>query len=124
MSVQTWPASLPQNWLLDHTEVAPRDVAAFEPMAGAPILNQISDAGSFLVNARVRIDDTQRATFISFYKDNLHRGAKPFQFTAPQEWSAGENWRLQFAHDGAYVLTARPGGWFLDMRLVFIRRVG
>lgn len=116
-----WPVTLPADLILGHPQSAPANVAAFQPMLGAPALYQMGDSPVHTVQGRLRISDAQRVTFRTFYEQTLRMGTRPFEFTSSA--FDGETWLCQFAASGAFELTGAAAGWWLQLSLVLLRQL-
>lgn len=112
---------LPADLILGHTESAPANRAAFEPLVGAPVLYQMGDSPVRTVPGRLRISDAQREIFLAFFTETLAQGTRRFAL----ESSAfdGQTWLCQLDAEQPYQLEGAAAGWWLQLSLVLVRRL-
>lgn len=117
----TWPSSVPSDLVLTHTEGAPRNVAAFAPMVGPPLLYQVGDVRSVAVQGRIRITDAQRAAFLAWFYDDVAQGSRQFSLTSAS--FDGETWLCQFDAEQPFALEGAAAGWWLTVSLALVLRL-
>lgn len=121
MPFAEWPASLPQDMLLDHVQGGEANVVAFRPQVGPPTLYQVGNTRSRTLRGRVRVSDAQLATFLDFYRDDLRSGSRRFNWTSDS--FDGATLRLQFDEAEGFTYSSMPAGWVLNLNLWVVREV-
>jgi hypothetical protein len=116
-----WPAELPTDLLIGHSETALANLAAFQPLVGAPALYQVGDSQVRTVPGRLRISDAQRLVWLDFYSDTLAMGTR--RFSLQSSGFDGETWQCQLADQQPYQLEGAAAGWWLTLSLVLVRRL-
>lgn len=113
----TWPETLPQVSLIDGLSYAPvQNVVAFATETGPGKLRRRSTARSKVVTMRFLLDETQRATFLAFFEDDLEDGALTFELDDPVTGELAK-WRFDPASPYSLTTPGRPN-WSLSMNLL------
>jgi len=81
-----WPASLPQQVFRDgfQEQIVPAVAIRSKMDSGATKRRRRFTTGPRMMNVTVNMDDTQLATFQTFYNTTLDGGTAPFTFPDPR----------------------------------------
>ena len=121
MPFAEWPVALPQNMLLEHGHGPELNVVAFRPQVGVPTLYQVGETQSRSIRGRVRVSDSQMATFLTFFRDTILHGSRRFDWTSDS--FDGATLRLKFDSDEPFTYEGMPSGWMLNLNLWVVREV-
>jgi hypothetical protein len=112
----TWPVALPQKPLLSGLARSPKsNVVAFGTEVGPGKQRRRSTARMQVWSLQFSLTDAQRATFESFFEDDLSDGALAFDWEDPVTESAA-SWK--FSVQNPFNLTPRGGArWTLAVNL-------
>jgi hypothetical protein len=121
MPFATWPSTLPQEMLLEHTHGSEANVVAFRPQVGVPTLYQVGETQSRYIRGRLRVSDAQLATFLEFYRDTVLHGSRRFDWESAS--FDGATLRLQFDPDEAFSYAGMASGWMLSLNLWVVREI-
>jgi hypothetical protein len=79
----SWPASLPQCFLIGYSEGLPDGTVEVQPDTGPPISRARSSAMPRPLSGQMRMTRAQIATLKTFVEVTLDRGVLPFEFPDP-----------------------------------------
>lgn len=117
----SWPESLPQEMVLNSSEGAPSAVATFEPMAGPPLQWVVGDSRSRDISGQVLLEtEEELETFLAFYLTDLVNGTRKFLWRRP---GVAEVAVFQFKHPDGYNLQNLARGYWLQLSLIYVRRI-
>jgi len=115
MTNAVWPASLPQEPLVEgFNERAPDTVIRTQMEAGPPRARRRFTAGIRHIECQVRLTPARVETLDAFFRATLAGGALPFDWTHPRTGAAAT---FRFVEPPSYAPVARGTLWQGTLRL-------
>jgi hypothetical protein len=113
----TWPASLPQQPLIDgYQESTPNTLVRTQMDKGPDKVRRRFTAGTRTFAVQFLLDETQTATLETFIEDDLEGGALQFDHTHPRT-GASVSFRIVPVSQDALVTYANTGGVFYRVQM-------
>lgn len=95
MTIPAWPATLPQNLLVDGFQNSPPDLILRSSMEVGPAKQRRrATAGVRPVQGKIIVNETQLAEFIEFFDDDLLSGSLRFSWVDPLDGATAVEMRF------------------------------
>lgn len=115
MASETWPASLPQNMLMDgYSHSAANNILRTNMDAGPAKQRRRFTSGPQPVTGKIFVNDTELETFKDWYVDDLLEGALRFDWVDQDDGTTAVEYR--FTSQPTWE-PAGPGYWFINLPL-------